>query len=334
MDGGWRDTTVLVTGGTGLLGGHLVRRLLGRGALPVVLVRDTLPGAGGLGPAADAVVQVRGDVRDLSLVERVIAEHRVRVVLHLAAQTQVGVAREHPQGTFDVNVGGTLAVLEACRRQRRVEAVVVASSDKVYGDTGGVAADEDAPLVGAAPYDASKVAADVLARSYAATYGLPVGVTRCANFFGPGDLNFDRLVPGTIRSGLRREAPVLRTDGRSVRDWIYVEDAADAYLRLVEGLRESAELHGQAWNISNEQPLRVLEMVQLVLAVMGADLEPETGEGAAGEIAFQAIDCGRFRSALDWAPAVDLATAMERTVDWYRRAAVQAALSGSRGGWA
>lgn len=315
----WLDRPTLVTGATGLVGSWVVEHLLEAGAEVVCLVRDRVPRcrlvSAGL---TERVVVVHGDVRDQALLERVLGEHEVDSVIHLAAQTIVTIAARNPVSTFESNVAGTWALLEACRRSPTVRQVVVASSDKAYGEQETRACDEDAPLRAVHPYDVSKACADLLARSYAATWGVPVAVTRCGNFYGGGDLNWNRIVPGTIRSVLRGQRPVIRSDGTPVRDYFYVEDGAAAYLHLVERLAEDRDLAGQAFNFSTETPLSVLELVQRILAVTGSGLEPELQHGAKQELSFQALRAERARRLLGWRPRFALEEGLARTVAWYR----------------
>lgn len=315
----WRDRPVLVTGASGLVGGAVVRLLLERGADVACLLRDWVPDSelvrGGLLARARVV---RGDVRDQALLERALGEHEARTVIHLAAQTTVPVANRNPVSTFDTNVAGTWALLEACRRSPQVGQVVVASSDKAYGEHAQLPYDEEAPLLARHPYDVSKACADLVAQSYAATWGLPVAVSRCGNFYGPGDLNWNRIVPGTIRSLLRGERPVVRSDGRFVRDYFFVEDGAAAYLLLAEALGRDPGLRGRAFNFSNEQPLTVLELVTRIQAVLGSALEPDVRNEASHEIRAQYLSAARARSELGWAPLFSLEQGLERTVAWYR----------------
>jgi CDP-glucose 4,6-dehydratase len=313
----WRDRPTLVTGASGLVGGWVVRRLLEAGADVVTLVRDWVPESELVSSLATNVTLVRGDVRDQPLLERVLGEYEVATVIHLAAQTIVPIANRNPVSTWETNVGGTWALLEACRRSPRVGEIVVASSDKAYGDAGETPYDEDTPLAGRHPYDASKACADLIALSYAETFDLPVAVTRCGNFYGPGDLNWNRIVPGTIRSVLRGERPVIRSDGRSVRDYFYVEDGAAAYLLLAEQLAASADLRGQAFNFSDEAPLTVLELVGRILDVMGSQLEPEVRNDATHEIQYQCLASGKARRVLGWTPLFTLDEGLTRTVPWY-----------------
>jgi CDP-glucose 4,6-dehydratase len=316
----WRDRPTLVTGATGLVGGWLVRRLLAAGAEVVCLVRDWVPQSELVSSGMlEQVRSVRGDVRDQALLERVLGQYEITSVFHLAAQTIVPVANRNPVATFETNVGGTWALLEACRRSPLVGQVVVASSDKAYGDQEKLPYDESTPLRGRHPYDVSKSAADLISQSYAITYGLPVCVTRCGNFYGGGDLNWSRIVPGTIRSVLRGQRPVIRSDGRFVRDYFYVEDGAAAYTFMAEQLAQDPDLRGAALNFSNEQPMTVLEIVDRVLRVMGSDLQPEVRCEAANEIRDQYLSAARVR-ALGWAPIFEIDQALERTVAWYRQA--------------
>jgi CDP-glucose 4,6-dehydratase len=262
---------------------------------------------------------VRGDVRDQRLLERTLGEYEIDTVFHLAAQTIVGVANRNPVSTFDTNIGGTWALLEACRRSPAVKAVVVASSDKAYGDHAELPYDESTPLAGRHPYDASKSCADLIAQSYAVTFDLPVAVTRCGNLYGGGDLNWNRLVPGTIRSVLRGERPVIRSDGTLIRDYFYVEDGAGAYLLLAEMLGSDPALRGEAFNFSNELQLSVLDLTRRLLGVMDSRLEPVILNEAKHEIQHQYLSAAKARARLGWAPSLSLEEGLGRTVEWYRR---------------
>ncbi len=315
----WQDRPTLVTGASGLVGGWLVRRLVAAGADVVVLVRDWVPQAELVrGGDLERVKVVRGDVRSQQLLERALGEYEVQTVFHLAAQTIVGIADRNPASTFDSNVRGTWSLLEACRRSPGVEQVVVASSDKAYGAQEQLPCEESAPLAGCHPYDVSKACADMIAQSYAASYGLPVVVTRCGNFYGGGDLNFNRLIPGTIRSVLRGRRPVIRSDGSPIRDYFYVEDGAAAYMLLAERLASSGGLRGEAFNFSNEQPIAVLDLVRRLLARMGSGLEPDVRNQARGEISRQYLSAAKARQRLGWKPQFDLDAGLDRTIAWYR----------------
>jgi CDP-glucose 4,6-dehydratase len=314
----WRDRPTLVTGATGLVGGWVVRRLLRRQADVVCLVRDWVPECDVIGTGLLAQVKtVRGDVRDQSLLERVLGEYEIDTVIHLAAQTLVPVANRNPVATFETNVAGTWALLEACRRSPKVGQVVLASSDKAYGDAEALPYDETTPLCGRHPYDVSKSCADLIAQSYAATYGTPVAITRCGNFYGPGDLNWNRIVPGTIRSVVRGERPVIRSDGQSVRDYFFVEDGAAAYLLLAEKLAADPALRGAAFNFSNETRVTVLELVRKLLDLTGSRLEPDVRSEASHEIRHQSLSAEKARRQLGWRPLFTLDEGLRKTVPWY-----------------
>jgi CDP-glucose 4,6-dehydratase len=315
----WTDRTVFITGATGLVGGWLVRHLLQAQADPVCLVRDWVPQSELVrGELIEKVTVVRGEIDDQPLLERVLGEYEVEVVIHLAAQTIVGIANRNPASTFQSNVAGTWTLLEACRRSPKVKSVVVASSDKAYGDHDVLPYTEQTALRGRHPYDVSKSAADLIAQSYATTYALPVGITRCGNFYGGGDLNWNRIVPGTIRSVLRGERPVIRSDGTHVRDYFYVEDGAAAYLLLAEKLRGDPALRGEAFNFSNELQLNVLDMTRRILGVMHSSLEPVILNEAKHEIQHQYLSATKARRRLGWSPSLSLEEGLTRTVEWYR----------------
>lgn len=316
----WLDRPVLVTGATGLLGGWLVKRLLNLGAEIVCLVRDWVPQSELIrARLIERVRVVRGDICNQALLERVLGEYEVDTVFHLAAQTIVPIANRNPVSTFRTNIGGTWAILEACRRSPRIRRVVVASSDKAYGTHENLPYVEEMPLRGSSPYDVSKSCADLIARSYAVTFGLPVAITRCGNLFGGGDLNWNRIVPGTIRSVLRGERPLIRSDGQYVRDYFYVEDAAAANVLLAERLGEDRALDGEAFNFSYERPLTVLEVASLLLRLMDSRLEPDIRNEATDEIRSQYLSAKRARNVLGWKPLFTLEEGLERTIEWYRK---------------
>jgi len=315
----WRDRSVLITGATGLVGSWLTRSLVDSGADVVCLVRDWVPQSELIRSGTlDRVKIVRGDIRELSVLERSIGEYEVDTVIHLAAQTIVGIANRNPLSTFESNIQGTWNVLEACRRSPLVKSIVVASSDKAYGHQATLPYSEDTPLQGRHPYDVSKSCADLISQTYAGTYGLPVAVTRCGNFYGGGDLNWNRIVPGTIRSILRGERPVIRSDGHFIRDYFYVEDGAAAYMLLAEMLHKRPELSGSAFNFSNEIQVSALELVNHILRAMESPLEPDTRNQAVNEIRHQYLTAERARKLLDWSPLYTLEQGIERTIAWYR----------------
>lgn len=319
MSSFWLDRPTFVTGATGLVGSWVVRRLLECRASVICLVRDWVPTSeartAGL---LDRCALVRGDISDQPLMERVLGEYEIDTVVHLAAQTIVPIANRNPVSTFESNIRGTWSVLEACRRSPSVKQIVVASSDKAYGTAPTLPYEEDVPLCGRFPYDVSKSCSDLIAQSYAATYKLPVGITRCGNFYGGGDLNWNRIVPGTIRSVIRNQRPVIRSDGKCVRDYFYVEDGAAAYLHLAEQLAQRPELHGQAFNFATETPLSVLDLVDRILKLMRSDLVPDVRNQANHEIAEQYLSAARARSVLAWQPSFTLEEGLHRTVAWYR----------------
>jgi len=317
----WRDRSVLVTGATGLLGGWLTQRLLDRGARLVALVRDWVPECELVrrGPLEHVSV-VRGDITDRDVLERALGEFEVQTVFHLAAQAIVGIANRNPVSTFESNVQGTWNLLEACRRSPLVTAIIVASSDKAYGTHTVLPFREDMALQGRHPYEVSKSCADLISQAYAVTYDLPVGITRCGNFYGGGDLNWNRVVPGTIRSILRRERPVIRSDGQYIRDYFYVEDGAAATMLLAERLTADRALRGKAFNFSNEIQITVLELVEKILAEMKSTLKPEVQNQASNEVRHQFLSAERARTELNWKPMFTLDEGLEKTIAWYREA--------------
>ncbi|MCW3473928.1 NAD-dependent epimerase/dehydratase family protein [Limobrevibacterium gyesilva] len=315
----WRYRPTLVTGATGLLGNWIVRALVELKADVVCLVRDWVPQSELVRSGTlDQVKVVRGDVRDAAVVTRVLAEYEVDTVLHLAAQTIVGTANRSPTDTLEVNIAGTWVLLEAVRQLGSVKQVVLASSDKAYGDQEVLPYTEDMPLQGMHVYDVSKSCADLIAQAYAKSYKTPVAITRCGNFYGGGDLNWNRLVPGTIRSLLDGKRPLIRSDGTLIRDYVYAEDAVGAYLLLAEKLAENPELRGEAFNFSNENQITVLDMVGRITRLMGLDIEPDVRNEASNEILHQYLSAEKARRLLDWSPRFTTEEGLTRTIDWYR----------------
>jgi CDP-glucose 4,6-dehydratase len=318
MSNFWLDRPVFVTGATGLVGSWLVKRLLEQKADVICLVRDWVPQSELVRTGLiQQVKTVRGDVRDQALLERILGEFEIDTVIHLAAQTIVTIANRNPVSTFETNIGGTWALLEACRRSPKVKQIVVASSDKAYGDQEVLPYDESMPLQGLHPYDASKSCADLIAQTYGNTYGLPVVISRCGNFYGGGDLNWNRIIPGTIRSVLRGQRPIIRSDGEYIRDYFYVEDGAAAYTLLAEKLAALPELRGTAFNFSNEIQVTVLQVVEKVLKMMNSNLQPDVKGEASNEIRHQYLSAERARTALGWSPMFDLDEGLRRTIQWY-----------------
>lgn len=316
----WQNRAVFITGASGLLGSWLTQSLIEKGARVVALVRDWVPESALLSSdAAQKITIVRGDINDGELLKRALGEYEIETVFHLAAQAIVGTAKTNPQSTFETNVAGTWNVLEAARHAPRIKQILIASSDKAYGAHHQLPYNEDTPLQGRHPYDCSKSCADLIAQSYAWTYDLPVGITRCGNLYGGGDLNWNRLIPGTIRSVLQGQAPVIRSDGQFTRDYLYVEDAANAYLHLAEALANGKAHPGDAFNFGHNQPITVLEVVQQILrAAQRTDLQPEILSQGGDEIRAQYLDSSRAYEVLDWRPQFSLDEGLARTLEWYR----------------
>jgi CDP-glucose 4,6-dehydratase len=316
----WVNRSVFVTGATGFVGAHIVRALMEQGARVVCLQRDAVRvSALDLFDLRRRVTVVGGVVEDFALMERILNEYEIEAVFHLAAQALVGAANRSPLSTFETNIRGTYALLEACRQSKTVARVVVASSDKAYGTHPQLPYTEEYPLRGLFPYDASKVCADVLARVYAHTYGLPVAVTRSANIYGPGDGNLSRIIPGTIVSVLRNEPPIIRSDGTPVRDFVFADDVARGYLLLAE---KAEELRGEAFNFGTGEPVQMLDLVQRIIRLAGQEgqLEPRimSPTKIAGEIDAQYLASEKALTQLGWQAEVSLDEGLRRTIKWYR----------------
>ncbi len=322
--GKWRGSKVFITGATGLLGAHLTRALVRQGAEVTALVRDSVPRSIFFSPTQDwsldkKVSIVHGAIEDFALIERAINEYEIDTVFHLAAQTIVGTANRGPLATFRANIEGTWNVLEACRlHDKKVRRVVIASSDKAYGNLKGKAYDETYPLQGEHPYDVSKSCSDLIARSYYVSYGLPVSITRCGNFFGPGDLNFSRVIPGTVKSILDGQPPEIRSDGTFIRDYIFAEDGAHAYMTLAEAMA-GGKFSGEAFNFSYGLKLSVKDVVSKVQQAMGrTDLKPVILNQASNEIPVQTLDNTKAKTVLNWSPRFGFDEGLRATIDWYR----------------
>lgn len=315
----WENRTVLITGATGFLGGWLTKALVDRGANVVALVRDEVPRTlFSQWKLAGRCSLVRGSVEDQALMERALNEYAVESVFHLAAQAIVGVANRSPLSTFEANIRGTWTLLEACRRSPTVKRVVMASSDKAYGIADKLPYTEETPLAGSFPYDVSKSCADLIARSYAATYGLPVSVTRCGNLYGGGDLNFNRILPETIRALFKGVAPAIRSDGSPVREYLYVEDAVSGYLALAEQM-DRKDVVGRAFNIGTDKPQTVLEVVQALIKVSGKQgVLPNILNTAKHEIPEQSLDSTAAKKILGWTADHTLEQGLKKTWDWYQ----------------
>jgi CDP-glucose 4,6-dehydratase len=315
----WQDRPVFVTGGTGLVGSALVEALLQLGSDIVCLIRDWVPQSelvrsGNL----ERVRVVRGNICDQETLERALGDYEIDTVFHLAAQTTVSVANRNPRETFESNIAGTWTVLEAARRSPTVKQIVTASSDKAYGDKPELPYTEDMSLAGLHPYDVSKSCADLIAQAYAQTFNTPVSITRCGNFYGGGDLNWNRIVPGTIRSILRGKAPIIRSDGYFIRDYIYVYDAVGAYLTLAEKLADNPGLKGEAFNFSNQNQLTVRQLVDKIILLMDGSLQPIVLGEATNEIRNQYLSAEKARRVLGWSPKYTLEEGLTETISWYR----------------
>jgi CDP-glucose 4,6-dehydratase len=316
----WSGRRVLVTGAGGFVGSWLARALVDGGAdVTCILLDRDRHSSLETQQIADRVTACSGDLVDLEFVRRVFAESKVDSCFHLAAQPIVTEANDSPLPTFASNIQGTWNLLEACRTTEGIARVVVASSDKAYGDQPVLPYTEETPLAAVYPYDASKACTDILARSYARTYGLPVAVTRMANIYGGGDRNASRIVPGTIASALAGESPVVRSDGSPVRDYLYVEDAVRGYLALAEALPND-QIQGEAFNFGSNSPIAVRELVELIIERVGTAVEPDVRATAKlhGEIDRQYLDSSRAERILGWRPQVSLTEGLDRTIAWYR----------------
>ena len=318
----WRGRKVFVTGGQGMLGAWLIKELLARGASVVALLRA--PNAlSELHRSGDGlrVSVVPGQIEDFAVLEQAVGGHQVEVVFHLAAKGDVPAAHDSPLPTFESNIRGTYNVLEACRRaQPRVQRVMIASSDKAYGEQA-LPYTEQSPLIGLHPYTVSKSCSDLLAQAYFHTYRLPLAIVRCGNTFGGGDLNWGRIVPSTIRAYLQGARPIIRSDGRSLRDYVYVKDAVQAYLLIAEAL-ESARFHGEAFNISDERPISVLDLVRTIQRLMNREsLAPEVRNTATGEIRDMYLSAAKAREMLGWRARYSMEEGLRETIAWYAQLA-------------
>lgn len=314
----WKDRNVFVTGGTGFLGSYLVKKLVALGANVTVLIRDYIPKSNMyIGDEYKKINGVSGSLEDYDVIERALGEYEISTVFHLAAQAIVGVANRNPLGTFKANIEGTWNILEASRRSPLIKEVIVASSDKAYGDQIHLPYDETMPLQGKHPYDVSKSCADLIAQTYYETYKLPVCITRCGNLYGGGDLNFNRIIPQTIQSVLNNESPVIRSDGSFIRDYFYIEDAVDAYMTLGENVQK-LDLGGHAFNFSNEIQMTVLELVNKMLELMGSPLKPVILNQGSNEIKHQYLCAEKARNILGWTPNYTIDEGLKKTIDWYK----------------
>lgn len=319
----WKNKNVFITGASGLVGSWLTKILIDEGANVIALVRDNVPRSILWSSSVefkyikDNLTLVYGKLEDYDILERTLNEYEIEAVFHLGAQTIVGTANRNPVSTFESNIRGTYNLLEACRRSPLIKAVVIASSDKAYGEQKQLPYNETTPLQGTHPYDVSKSCADLIAYTYYNTYKLPVCVTRCGNFYGPGDLNFNRIIPGTIRSLLEGENPIIRSDGKFIRDYFYVKDGAFAYMALAEKMLTDTSIHGEAYNFSNETQITVLELVKKIIDVMEVDTEPIILNQAQNEIRNQYLSAKKAKEQLGWSAKYTLDSSLIETVEWY-----------------
>jgi CDP-glucose 4,6-dehydratase len=321
MGNAWHGRPVLVTGATGIVGSWLCEALLERDAYVIAFVRDVDPRSRFYSDRiAERCTVVNGDLSDLQQCSRALNDHEIKTVFHLGAQTIVGAAHRDPYDCFESNIRGSYSLLEAARRLGTlVEAFVVASSDKAYGTADTLPYTEETPLRGSHPYDVSKSCTDLIAMTYASTYGMPIAVARCGNIYGGGDLNWSRVVPGTIRSLLRGERPLIRSNGLYTRDYVYVKDVVDAYLKLADRIDDPG-VRGEGFNFSLERPVTVLEMVDAIAAEMGVQANPVIANTAQGEIRDQVLDASKAKRVLNWSAGYSLSEGLRETIAWYRRA--------------
>jgi CDP-glucose 4,6-dehydratase len=315
----WLNKNIFITGCTGLLGSWLTEELINLGANVIGLQRDQVPQARIYREGIiDKITVIPGNLEDYNVIERALNEYEIEVIFHLAAQAIVPIANNNPLSTFESNIRGTWVLLEACRRNKQVKKIIMASSDKAYGDHKILPYKEDMPLQGKNPYDVSKSCADLISQMYFHHYTLPLCVTRCGNLFGGGDLNFNRIVPGTIRSVFYSERPIIRSDGKYVRDYFYVKDAAKAYIHLAEKM-DDGTIVGQAFNFGNDTPMTVLEITNEILSLMGRpDLEPIILNQAKGEILEQYLSAKKAKEILGWKPKFSVRDGLTETIKWYR----------------
>src|SRR3989338_2714078 len=314
----WKDKNVFVTGATGILGSWLVKKLLAEKANITILKRDHVPNSElELSGSIKKVNIVNGSLEDYWTVERALNEYEIDTCFHLAAQAIVQTANRSPVPTFESNVRGTWNLLEALRNNKLIKRIIISTSDKAYGDSEKLPYTEQTSLNGKHPYDASKSCCDIISQAYAHTYKMPVGIARCGNIYGGGDLNFNRIIPGTIKSILAGEEPVIRSDGSFVRDYFYVEDAVDAFLSLGRQL-DSKEIRGEAFNFSPEQPVSVIELVQKIIKINGSSLKPKILNEAKNEIKEQYLDCNKAKKMLSWKAKTKIDDGLKKTVQWYK----------------
>lgn len=315
----WKDRTVFITGASGLIGSYLVEELLNYDANIICLVRDRVPSSRFFSDGFyKKVICANGSLEDFFTLERIINEYEPKTIFHLGAQTLVQTANASPISTFRANIEGSWNLLESARlHDKSIEQIIVASSDKAYGEQEILPYTEEMSLKGRHPYDVSKSCTDLISATYAKTYSLPISISRCGNFFGGGDLNFSRIVPGTIKSLYQNQQPLIRSDGQYIRDYIYVRDAVSAYLTLAE--KYSAKIRGEAFNFSNEIQMTTLEMVELITKLMKCKIKPKILNNASSEIRNQHLSSKKAHSVLSWSAKYGIKDGLIETIDWYKK---------------
>ena len=316
----WEDRKVFVTGATGLVGGWLIKKLIELNSDVVVLIRDFVPNSTFMKQKFfEKVTVINGDLSDSVFLRRVLNEYEVTNIIHLASQTTVPIANRSPISTYESNIRGTWNLLEASNFEKKIiKSVVIASSDKAYGESRTLPYTEETPLNAIYPYDVSKACADLISRSYANVFDVPVAITRCGNFFGGGDLNWNRLIPGTIRSLIKKQQPIIRSNGNLIRDYIYVEDVVSAYIKLSEFLSHNIEIKVQAFNFSNESKKTVLDITNLIIKLIKSNLEPIIMNEGENEISEQFLDASKAKKNLGWQPEYKIEEGLRKTINWYK----------------
>ena len=315
---GWKSTKVLVTGADGFIGSHVAKALIEKNAEVTTIVRDIKKTNNmDILNIKNKINIVHGDLVNFKDCERAINEYDVEFCFHIAAQAIVGPANRSPLSTFQSNIEGTWNILETCRVSKTIKGLIVASSDKAYGQQEKLPYTEDSPLKGYFPYDASKACAEILARSYFMTYNIPLAITRNANTYGPADMNTSRIIPDVILRLLKGEQPVIRSDGTPERDYMYIKDAVNAYLTLAENLHRK-EVAGQAFNFGTGKPISVLDVYKKIIKIMGRNAEPKILREAKNEIDRQYLDCAKAKNVLGWGAKYDINTGLKETIDWYK----------------
>lgn len=311
----WEKRNVFITGSTGLLGSWITKYLVDHEANVVALIRNDVPEP--FAKTFSRLTLVKSEVTDYKKILSTLKRYNIETVFPLAAQTMSPIANNNPISTFETNIQGAWVTLEACRNVKSVKRIIFPSSDKAYGEEERLPYTEDSKLTAKRPYTVSKSCADLIAQAYYASYNLPICITRCGNFFGGGDLRFDRLVPSVIYSALLNKHLVIRSDGKYVRDFIYVEDGARASLQLAESM-DNPKIWGNAFNFSYEKPVKVLELVDKILKKMGSNLKPEVLGLSLNEVRDQYLSSKKAKKMLGWVPSFDLEKGLDLTIEWYR----------------